>query len=159
MNQVTQRWKPNVTVAAVIKKDQCYLLVEENAENRTVYNQPAGHLEQGESLIEAAKREVLEETAWTFEPQGIVGLYLYPNHDSSITYLRVCFFGEALEHDPNAKLDDGIIRAEWLSCDEIIAEKTRLRSPMVLECINDFEAGQRFPLSIVHAQLQGIKCE
>lgn len=159
MNQVTQRWKPNVTVAAVIKKDQCYLLVEENAENRTVYNQPAGHLEQGESLIEAAKREVLEETAWTFEPQGIVGLYLYPNHDSSITYLRVCFFGEALKHDPNAKLDDGIIRAEWLSCDEIIAEKTRLRSPMVLECINDFEAGQRFPLSIVHAQLQGIKCE
>ncbi len=105
------QWKPNVTVAAIISMDNRYLLVEEQSRNGiTVFNQPAGHLEKGETLIAAIKREVLEETARQFQPEYLTGIYLRPDSTSDITYLRFCFYGSCSDHDPIMPLDTGIIR-------------------------------------------------
>ncbi len=144
------RWKPNVTVAAIVERNQKFLLVEENADNHIVFNQPAGHLERGESLIEAVKREVLEETAWEFIPQAIVGVYMYPNQHSDITYLRVCFSGTCKNHHPEQALDDDIIRAVWFSQEEIKQNMDRMRSPMVQQCINDYLSGKNYPLQLLN---------
>lgn len=147
------QWKPNVTVAAVVENDGKYLLVEEYSDNELVYNQPAGHLEEDESLIDAVRREVKEETAWDFEPEAITGIYMYPNHARAITYMRVCFVGHVSNHDVDQALDDGIVRAVWLSKDEIEANEPRLRSTMVLRCINDYLSGKSYPLDLLHHQL------
>lgn len=144
------QWKPNVTVAAIAENEGRFLLVEEDAGNGIVFNQPAGHLEKNETLIAAVKREVLEETAWVFEPRSLVGVYLYPNPHQDITYLRFCFAGKCLEHHADAPLDDGILRAVWLSRDEIESRRDRLRSPMVLNCINDYLAGKQYPLDLLN---------
>lgn len=110
------QWKPNATVAAIAEQDGRFLLVEEKINGNLVFNQPAGHLEQGETLIEAVKREVLEETAWEFEPRSLVGVYLYPHpHQDDITYLRFCFFGDCIKEHKGQALDEGIVRAAWLS--------------------------------------------
>ena len=143
------QWKPNVTVAAISENDGDFLVVEETDQGQVVINQPAGHLEKGESLIDAVKREVMEETAWVFEPEAIVGIYLYPNPRAEITYLRVCFSGTCLKHIPDKKLDDGIIRATWMQRDELHANKDILRSPLVLRCIDDYLAGKKYPLDIL----------
>ncbi|RME35654.1 MAG: NUDIX hydrolase [Gammaproteobacteria bacterium] len=145
-------WRPHATAAAVIEERGRFLLVEELADGRTVLNQPAGHLEPGESLIDAVCREVLEETAHRFRPEGLVGIYLYPHPDpsSGITYLRVCFHGPSLGHDPERPLDEGIIRPLWLTRDELAAAPERLRSPMVLRCIDDYLCGRRFPLDLLN---------
>ena len=108
-------WKPHVTVAAVVSKDNKYLMVEENCEGRVVYNQPAGHLEEGENLVDAVIRETLEETAWHIEPCAITGIYQWKHPDKEKTFLRVCFHAKLLDHDPSITLDDGIIRALWMS--------------------------------------------
>jgi len=148
------QWKPNATVAAVAEKDGRFLLVEENINGELVFNQPAGHLEHGETLIEAVKRETLEETAWEFEPEYLIGVYLYPNpHNAEITYLRFCFFGQCTNENKGQKLDDGIVRATWLSPDEIKKEQKRMRSPLVEQCINDYLKGNRYPLDIFHHQI------
>lgn len=147
------QWKPNVTVAAIVENDGKYLLVEEYADNALVYNQPAGHLEKNETLIDAVKREVREETAWDFIPEAMTGLYMYPNPHQDITYLRVCFVGRCTDHDPDQPLDEGIIRAVWLSPEELEADPAKLRSDMVLRCIRDYQSGQIFPLDILHHQL------
>lgn len=144
------RWKPNVTVAAIVERDKKFLLVEENADNEIVFNQPAGHLEKDESLIEAVKREVLEETAWEFVPQAIVGVYLYPSLNNGITYLRICFSGTCDNYHPGQTLDDGIIRAVWLDKEEIQQNAAKLRSPMVTQCINDYLSGKEFPLELLN---------
>jgi ADP-ribose pyrophosphatase YjhB (NUDIX family) len=144
------RWKPNVTVAAVVERDQKFLLVEENADNHVVFNQPAGHLEMDESLIDAVKREVLEETAWEFIPQAIVGVYMYPNQHSDITYLRICFSGSCENHHPEQALDEGIIQAVWLSEEEIRENNDKMRSQMVPQCINDYLSGKNYPLELLH---------
>jgi ADP-ribose pyrophosphatase YjhB (NUDIX family) len=148
------QWKPNATVAAIAEKDGRFLLVEENINKELVFNQPAGHLEHGETLIEAVKREVLEETAWEFEPEYLVGVYLYSNpHNAEITYLRFCFYGHCENERKGQKLDEGIVRAAWLSPEEIKKERDRMRSPLVEKCINDYLNGNRYPLDIIHHQI------
>ena len=147
------RWKPNVTVAAVVEREQKFLLVEENADNHIVFNQPAGHLEKDESLIEAVKREVLEETAWEFIPQAIVGIYMYPNQHSDITYLRICFSGTCENYHPERTLDEGIIQAVWLSKKEIRENNDKMRSQMVPQCINDYLSGKNYPLDLINSYI------
>ncbi|MDR2875846.1 MAG: NUDIX hydrolase [Methylobacillus sp.] len=142
-------WKPNVTVAAVIEQDGKFLLVEEETAEGAMFNQPAGHLEDGETLLDAVTREVREETAWYFTPTALLGVYLWKHPKRDITYLRFAFTGEIGDHDPAQKLDDGILRACWLTADEVRASHARHRSPQVLTCIEHHLAGQRFPLSVL----------
>lgn len=145
----SERWKPNVTVAAVIERDGRYLLVEEASPRGPVLNNPAGHLDPGESLIEAVVREVLEETARAFSPSHLVGVYLNRSIHSDITYLRFAFAGSVGEPEPDRALDEGILRALWLTADEIEAERARHRSPLLARCVADHRAGRRFPLELL----------
>ncbi len=142
-------WKPNVTVASVLERDGRFLLVEENTEYGICYNQPAGHLECGESLVDAVVRETLEETAHGFTPQYLVGIYNYRNEARDVTYLRFAFGGEIVTHDPGRSLDEGILAAHWLTLEEIRALQTQHRSPLVLRCIEDWLAGWRYPLQLL----------
>ena len=144
------RWKANVTVAAVIEQDGRFLMIEENIDGQKVINQPAGHLERNESLLNAVNREVLEETAWDFEPEKIIGIYLYPGPNTEITFLRICFSGSCLQHYPNQKLDEGIIQALWMSRKELEQRKENLRSPLVTNCIDDYLKGQEYSLDLLH---------
>ncbi len=144
------QWKPNVTVAAIAVRDEYFLLVEENVDNHIVFNQPAGHLEKNETLIEAVKREVLEETAWEFVPESLIGVYLYPNPHIDIIYLRFCFYGVCNKHFSDQPLADEILRVVWMSREEIESNRANLRSPMVLQCINDYLAGKRYPLNLLN---------
>lgn len=145
------QWKPNTTVAAITEQDGRFLLVEESINGNLVFNQPAGHLEHGESLIDAVKREVLEETAWEFESEYLIGVYLYPNpHQTDITYLRFCFYGHCSNEHKEQALDDGILRTAWLSPEEIEKERERMRSPLVTRCIDDYLNSNRYPLDILH---------
>lgn len=142
--------RPSVTVAAVIERGGRFLLVEEEDEGRVVYNQPAGHLEEHESLVEGCRREVLEESAWHFQPRELVGIYRWRKPDSAagagVTYLRFAFCGDLGEHESGRRLDAGIVRAVWLDADEIRALRARHRSPLVLRCVEDYLAGRRYPL-------------
>jgi len=142
--------RPSVTVAAVIERGGRFLLVEEEDEGRMLFNQPAGHLEQYESLVEGCRREVLEESAWHFQPRALVGIYRWRKPDSAsgdgVTYVRFAFCGDLGEHEPGRKLDAGIVRAVWLAPDEIRGLRERHRSPLVLRCMEDYLAGRRFPL-------------
>jgi 8-oxo-dGTP pyrophosphatase MutT (NUDIX family) len=148
---MSTRWKPSVTVAAVIEQDGRFLLVEEETRDGLKLNNPAGHLDPGESLPHACAREVLEETAFTFEPTHLVGVYLSrvrkPGDD--FTYLRFAFCGRLGDHDPDRQLDDGIVRALWMTPDEIRASQARHRSPLLLRCVEDYLAGKRHPLDMV----------
>ena len=142
--------RPSITVAAVIERGGRFLLVEEEDEGRIMFNQPAGHLEARESLIEGCAREVLEESAWHFQPSALVGIYLWskprPAGAAELSYLRFAFCGDLGEHAPQRKLDTGIVRAVWLSSDEIRATCERHRSPLVLRCTEDYLAGKRYPV-------------
>lgn len=142
-------WKPHATVASVCERDGRYLLVRENANGRIVYNQPAGHLDPGETLVEAVIRETLEETRYRFTPQSLQGIYRYrPDSTREKTYLRFLFRGEVGER-LEGQLDQGIIAAEWLNYDEIVACRAQHRSPMVLQSIEDFRNGPGYPLGII----------
>ena len=155
---MTERWKPSVTVAGIIEKDGKYLLVEEHTPNGLMFNNPAGHLDPGESLVQACVREVLEETAFDFTPTALVGVYLSrflkqasadePAQD--ITYLRFAFTGELGAHAAVRALDVGIVRTLWMSIDEMQATQARHRSRLLLRCAQDHAAGQRFPLETVY---------
>lgn len=140
-------WKPNVTVAAVIEQSGKFLLVEENTTEGIRFNQPAGHLEPNESILQGVVRETLEETAYHFTPEFLVGIYRWHHPDKDITYLRFAFTGSIIGHDETLPLDQGIIRALWLAPDEIRALPTR--SPLVLNCMDDYLAGKRYPLDIL----------
>jgi 8-oxo-dGTP pyrophosphatase MutT (NUDIX family) len=142
-------WKPNVVVAAVVERDGRFLLVEERSEGQLVLNQPAGHLDDGESLLQAVVRETLEETAWHFEPQALLGVYRWRHPRKHITYMRFAFVGRVTRHEPQRALDDGIVRALWLTPDEIRAERERHRSPLIERCLGDYLAGQRYPLDLL----------
>jgi ADP-ribose pyrophosphatase YjhB (NUDIX family) len=129
-------WTPHVTVAAVICENQRFLLVEEQSDGEIVLNQPAGHWEQNETLAQAVSREVLEESAWHFEPSAITGIYTYTGVNQ-ITYLRITFTGQHYDFEAQRNLDEGILRTLWLTRDEV-AKAENLRSPMVLQCIDDY---------------------
>jgi 8-oxo-dGTP pyrophosphatase MutT (NUDIX family) len=142
-------WKPRVTVAAVIEDTGRFLLVEERIAGKRVYNQPAGHLEPGESLTEAVVRETLEETAWHFQPAALVGLYRWYHSEADTTYLRVTFSGRGLFHEPGRQLDEDIEGTVWLTAGEIREQGGSLRSPLVLKSIDDYLAGAAYPLALL----------
>lgn len=142
------RWKPNVTVAAVVERDGRFLFVEEQKRAGLLINQPAGHLEPGESIVDAVRREVLEETAHTFEPQHLVGIYLAPGPDD-IAYLRFTFTGTLGAFDPTRTLDDGIVGTLWLTPQEVRAQRARHRSPILERCMDDYLRGVRYDLAIL----------
>jgi len=148
MNDAAPLWKPNVTVAAVVEWAGKFLLVEEESERGLLFNQPAGHLESGESLVAAVTRETLEETAYHFIPRALLGVYQYKS-SPEITYLRFAFIGEITGQDANRRLDTGIVRAAWLSSDEIRASSAHHRTPLVMRSVDDYLAGKRFPLELI----------
>lgn len=144
-------WKPNVTVAAVIEQDGKFLLVEEEPEagSGLFINQPAGHLDPGESIIQGAIRETLEETAYTFVPEFLVGIYHWHSQRVDTTYIRFAFGGRVTNHDPKRVLDTGIVQAAWFSPEEVNHMIQRHRSPLVMQCIRDYQAGKRYPLELL----------
>jgi 8-oxo-dGTP pyrophosphatase MutT (NUDIX family) len=142
-------WAPHVTVAAIIEREGKFLLVEEVINGETVINQPAGHLDNNESLLDAVVRETLEETRWDFEPLYISGIYRW-KHDNGETYLRICFVGNVTQEHPELALDTGIESTLWLPAEELKNNsRFTLRSPLVEQCINDYQSGHRYPLSLV----------
>jgi 8-oxo-dGTP pyrophosphatase MutT (NUDIX family) len=141
--------RPDLTVAAIVQRDGEFLLVEERVGSRMVFNQPAGHVERGEQLVTAVVRETLEETAWHFKPEALVGVYFWEQPDKQRTFMRFAFTGHVTDHDSTRRLDRGIERAVWMSYDEIVARTSRLRSPMVMRCVEDYLSGQRYPLELV----------
>jgi ADP-ribose pyrophosphatase YjhB (NUDIX family) len=155
MNRTTSNadaiWRPDVTVACIVPQQGKFLLVEENVRGELVLNQPAGHLEPDESLPDAAAREALEETGWSVELTHLVGVYQWANHDGH--FLRFTFAAQARSHDSTRELDTGIVRALWMTRDEIAASRSRLRSPMVLRGVDDFLAGKRLPLDTLTSLL------
>jgi len=138
----------HLTVAAVIERHGRYLVVEELCGGRKVINQPAGHVEPGEALLAAAIREMQEETAWVFDPVAISGVYLWQHPEKDERFLRVAYCGSCRDHNDAQPLDDGILRALWLTRDELQARAAQLRSPMVLRAIDDYKNGTRFPVSM-----------
>lgn len=139
-------WRPDVTVACIVRRGTRFLLVEEQVRGELVINQPAGHLECGESLCAAALRETLEESGWTVELTGLVGIYQWTHPDNGGHFLRFTFAAEPLAHDAARPLDAGIVRALWMTREEIAGAGARLRSPMVLRGVDDYLAGRLQPL-------------
>jgi 8-oxo-dGTP pyrophosphatase MutT (NUDIX family) len=142
---------PEITVAAVTETDGRFLVVEERIDQRLVINQPAGHVEPGETLLEGVVREVREETAWLFTPQDLVGVYLWRDPETGRMTKRFTFAGAVTDHRPDQALDDGIITTHWLTRAELREREPQLRSPLVLRCIEDYLAGRRHPLAAVAA--------
>lgn len=142
-------WKPNVTVAAVVERDGRFLLVEEQTEDGIRLNQPAGHLDEGESLLAAVVREAFEESAYTIEPSHLIGVYRWREPKQGRTYLRFAFAAQVVTHVPAQALDTGIIRALWLDHAGVTAAAAQHRSPLVLRCIDDYRAGIRYPLDLL----------
>ena len=149
------RWRPNVTVAAVIERDGRFMLIEEHTAEGLRLNTPAGHLDPGESPSEGCAREALEETAHQFTPTALIGIYLarFQRGEGDaledVTYLRFAYAGELGAKEEGRALDHGIVRTLWMSVDEIRASVERHRSPLLLQCIDDYLAGQRYPMSLV----------
>jgi ADP-ribose pyrophosphatase YjhB (NUDIX family) len=140
---------PDITVAAVTETDGRFLLVEERINRRLVFNQPAGHVEQGETLLDAVIREVREETAWGFEPRELLGVYLWRNPSSGRSTMRFAFTGRVMDHNAQQPLDRGIVCTHWLSRGDLMQREPRLRSPLVLRCVEDYLGGTRMPLESV----------
>lgn len=143
------QWMPHATVAAIVENNGKFLLVEEVTDRGNRFNQPAGHLEDNESLLEAVVRETLEETAYKFTPTALLGVYHWKHEHNDTTYLRFAYIGDVSDHQPDLNLDEGIIRAVWMTIDEIRDKAMLMRSPQVLTCIEDYLSGQRFPLAVV----------
>jgi len=141
--------RPAVTVATIVERDGAFLLVEEETRFGRRLNQPAGHLESGESLPAAAVRETLEETAWQVEPTALVGVYRWEAPDNGATFVRFAYAATPLHAEPERTLDEGIVDALWVPYDEILARRDEHRSPLVLRCIDDYRAGLRWPLDLV----------
>lgn len=142
-------WKPAVTVAAIVERGGRFLFVEEEAEGRRVLNQPAGHLDPGESLIHAVVREVLEETAHPFTPAALVGVYRWHYAPGDTTFLRFAFCGNAGDAEPGRALDPEILALHWFTPEELAARRSMHRSPLVEQCVADYLAGTRFPLEVL----------
>jgi 8-oxo-dGTP pyrophosphatase MutT (NUDIX family) len=146
---VSARKPPSVTVAAVIEQAGKFLVVEEDYDGKRVLNQPAGHLDPGESLVCACAREVMEETAYRFEPTALIGIYRWYYAPRDITFLRFGFAGELRGFEAGRALDKGIVAAHWMSRDELVARGAELRSPLVMQCLDDYLAGRRYPLDLL----------
>ena len=145
-------WTAHVTVATVVEKDGKFLFVEEHTEGvmHTVFNQPAGHVECGESIIQAAIRETMEETGYAVDIDALLGIYTYtPPMFPDRTYFRFCFLAHVLEYFPEAELDKGIVGPKWMTLDEL-QESARARSPLVIKAVQDALSGQKYPLSLVY---------
>jgi 8-oxo-dGTP pyrophosphatase MutT (NUDIX family) len=142
-------WTPRVTVAAVIEQDGRFLLVEEETDSGLRLNQPAGHLDENESLLEGVARETLEETGYRFRPEALVGVYLWHAPEKNLTYLRFAFTGTLLDHDPARPLDTGIVQTLWLTPGEVAGEAHRHRSPLVQRCIDDYRTGRRYAIDLL----------
>jgi 8-oxo-dGTP pyrophosphatase MutT (NUDIX family) len=153
MAYTTDIWRPHVVAATVVERDGRFLFVEESIDGRTVINQPAGHLDPGETLPQAAARETLEETGWTVRVDHLIGVYLLATEIPGKTFLRFCFAATAVSHDPTRKLDKEIIAPHWWNRDEAAARGAQLRSPLVLRAVDDYLAGQRHPLTLLHDYL------
>ncbi len=161
---MTNRWKPNATVAAIIERQGKFLLVEEHTPEGLRLNNPAGHLDEGERLVDGCAREALEETMYLFTPTHVLGVYLSRFHRAAreqqaaedITYLRFAFCGNLGALQAGRRLDTGIVRTLWLSPPEIRASAPRHRSPLVLQCMEDYLRGQRYPLSLIHTDANVI---
>ncbi len=141
--------RPAVTVAAVVENDGRFLLVEEETRAGLKLNQPAGHLEPGETLPAGAARETLEESGWQVTPVALVGIYRWEAADTGATFVRFSFSATARQHDPHRPLDTGIHRVLWLTYDEILARRADHRSPLVVRCVDDYRAGRRLPLDLI----------
>lgn len=142
-------WQPDVTVATVVVREGRLLCVEERSNGHLVINQPAGHLEPDESLLEAALRETREETGWNVRITHVVGAYQWKAAETGRHYMRFAFAAEPVDEIPGATLDEGIVRAMWLTPQELQAESARHRSPLVWRAVADFLGGSRHPLSLV----------
>jgi len=149
-------WKPDVTVAAVIERSGRFLLVEERIRGHLVLNQPAGHLEDGEALLDAVIRETLEETAWQFTPEALLGIYQWRSPRAHTT-LRIAFSGSVHAYDAARPLDPPIVTTHWLAHEEIVQRAARLRTPLVLRCIEDYLGGRRLPLDALTGRSEDPK--
>lgn len=145
-----ERWKPNVTVAAMVEDQGRFLMVREQTAAGIRYNQPAGHLEHGETLLQAVVRETMEETGWEVEPTALLGVYQASGAHGDTTYMRFAFICKAVRHHPERPLDQGIIEALWLTPVEIEALQAEHRGPSVARCLEDCLARQHFPLTLLH---------
>ncbi len=143
-------WHPHTTVACIVENNDRFLMVEEKEQGKTVFNQPAGHLDEHETLFEAAIRETLEETAWHVELEAFLGCYQYLSPVNDVTYIRHCFIAKALKHEPELGLDKDIIATHWLSADEILNPAFNARSPIVTRVLQDYLAGQLYPLTVLY---------
>jgi len=143
-------WTPHITVAAVLKRDSQFLFVQEKIAGNLVINQPAGHLEDGETLLEASRREVLEETGWYYQPTALIGIYHWKSPLDRKTFIRFCFTGDLTEHDAGHKLDSVIEQIMWLTEGELHERRHELRSPLVVKCMEDYLAGSRIDLSVLN---------
>ncbi|RBW49846.1 NUDIX hydrolase [Marinobacter sp. F3R11] len=146
-------WTPHATVAVVVEDELGrFLIVEERSNGRIVFNQPAGHIEEDEAILDAVRREALEETGWEIEPEHFLGLYTYKAPANGVTYYRFCFSGKARKRITE-ELDTGIIAAHWLSLEDIRELGDRLRSPLIVKCIEDYRQGRCYPLDVIaHSQ-------
>ena len=143
-------WYPHTTVATIVNHDGLFLMVEETDQGQTVFNQPAGHLDEGETLQAVAIRETLEETAWEVELESFLGTYQYRAPNNGITYIRHCFIAKPLRHHADRALDQDIIAAHWLSPESILAPEFRARSPIVRKVLEDYLSGRSWPLSVLY---------
>ena len=143
-------WTPHATVAAIVEDNQGRLLmVEESNNGDTVFNQPAGHIEENETVLDAVRRETLEETGWDVEPEHLLGIYIYKAPANGVTYYRFCYSARAVRR-VSEQLDSDIVAAHWLTPEQIAGLGDQLRSPLVLQCIKDYQSGRRLPLDLVH---------
>tara|TARA_B110000858_G_C17810161_1_gene480763 strand:+ start:28409 stop:28861 length:453 start_codon:yes stop_codon:yes gene_type:complete len=140
---------PHITVATIVERAGKFLMVKENSGGRLVYNQPAGHVESNESLLDAAIRETLEETAWRVNLEQLLGIYQYTSPENGISYIRHCFTAKAIEPRTERELDEDIVEAVWLSLEELEQREPQMRSPLVLEVIRDYLKGISYPLSLI----------
>ncbi|MEM8561028.1 MAG: NUDIX hydrolase [Pseudomonadota bacterium] len=145
-------WYPHVTVATVIEDAGRFLMVEERdkTSGRLVFNQPAGHVERNEDLMAAALRETLEETAWHVELTGVLGIAMYSSPSNGTTYMRTTFIGTAIEYDVDSSLDPDIYQVHWLDYESLLANSDRMRSPLVIESVDRYRAGVRYPLEFIY---------
>jgi 8-oxo-dGTP pyrophosphatase MutT (NUDIX family) len=143
------QWMPHATVAAIVEDQGKFLLVEEETDRGNRYNQPAGHLEDNESLLAAVVRETMEETAYTFHPEALLGIYHWKHEHNNSTYLRFAYIGRVSNHQATRALDEGIIRSVWMTAEEMRNQAMLMRSPQVLTCVEDYLAGKRYPLDTI----------